>query len=77
MDSIERRWQVIRALGRAVLLASLTFVAWAPAAAQTTTGSIRGFVRNPSGTPIGDVQVVSRDSALGVTRGSVSSATGF
>src|SRR5918999_520763 len=67
----------MRALGRTVLLASLTFVAWAPAAAQTTTGSIRGYVRNTSGVPIGDVQVVARDSAMGSTRGTVTAATGF
>jgi hypothetical protein len=60
-----------------VLLASLAFTAWAPAAAQTTTGSIRGYVRNPSGAPIGDVQVVARDSAMGITRGAVTSAAGF
>jgi hypothetical protein len=68
---------VIRALGRTLLLASLTFVAWAPAAAQTTTGSIRGYVRNPGGTPISDVQVVARNIAMGVTRGGVTTATGF
>jgi hypothetical protein len=67
----------MRALGRTLLLASLTFVAWAPAAAQTTTGSIRGYVRNTSGAPIGDVQVVARDSAMGITRGTVTAATGF
>jgi hypothetical protein len=67
----------MRALGRTILLASLTFAAWAPAAAQTTTGSIRGYVRNPAGAPIGDVQVIARDSAMGSTRGTVTSATGF
>ncbi|MDQ3995827.1 MAG: carboxypeptidase-like regulatory domain-containing protein, partial [Gemmatimonadota bacterium] len=67
----------MRALGRTALLASLAFTAWVPAAAQTTTGSIRGYVRNPTGAPIGDVQVVARDSALGITRGAVTSATGF
>jgi carboxypeptidase family protein/TonB-dependent receptor-like protein len=67
----------MRALGRTTLLASLAFTAWVPAGAQTATGSIRGYVRNPSGAPIGDVQVVARDSAMGTTRGAVSSATGF
>jgi hypothetical protein len=67
----------MRALGRTALLASLAFTAWVPAAAQTTTGSIRGFVRNPGGAPIGDVQVVARDTAMGITRGAVTSASGF
>jgi hypothetical protein len=67
----------MRALGRTILLASLAFTAWVPAAAQTTTGSIRGYVRNPTGAPIGDVQVVARNTAMGITRGTVTSATGF
>jgi hypothetical protein len=67
----------MRALGTTALLASLAFTAWVPAAAQTTTGSIRGYVRNPSGAPIGDVQLVARDTSLGVSRGAVTSATGF
>ncbi|HEV3484693.1 MAG TPA: carboxypeptidase-like regulatory domain-containing protein, partial [Vicinamibacterales bacterium] len=67
----------MRALGRTVLLASLALTAWVPAAAQTTTGSIRGYVRNPNGAPIGDVQVVARDTAMGVTRGAATSASGF
>jgi hypothetical protein len=67
----------MRALGRTALLASLTFVAWSPAAAQTTTGSIRGFVRNASGAPISDVQLVARNVTMGVTRGTATTATGF
>ena len=67
----------MRALGRSILLASLALTAWVPLAAQTSTGAIRGYVRNPTGTPIGDVQVVARDSAMGLTRGAVTSATGF
>jgi hypothetical protein len=72
-----RRWQVTRALGRTALLAALAFTAWTPAAGQTTTGSIRGFVRSPAGAPIGDAQVVARNVDMGVTRGAVTTATGF
>lgn len=64
-------------MGKTIIVATLALAAWSSAAAQTTTGSIRGYARNPSGAPIGDVQVIARDSAMGITRGTVTSAAGF
>lgn len=47
------------------------------ATAQTTTGSIRGYTRDPQGAPVPGVQIGARSTTMGVTRGAVSNADGF
>ena len=44
--------------------------------AQTTTGSIRGFVRDQNGTPVAEADVQARNTATGVTRSTPSRADG-
>jgi hypothetical protein len=48
--------------------------AWA--GAQTTTGGIRGFVRDTGGIPVPNVTVTARSSTQGTTRTSVSDQNG-
>ena len=45
--------------------------------AQTTTGSIRGYVRNPSNAPVPEAQISVRSVSLGVTRNTTTNASGF
>ncbi|MGH7710864.1 MAG: carboxypeptidase-like regulatory domain-containing protein, partial [Gemmatimonadaceae bacterium] len=47
------------------------------AAAQTTTGSIRGYIRNEAGAPIPDAQISLRNPAMDLTRGTLTNANGF
>ena len=46
-------------------------------AAQTTTGSLRGVVRDAGGAPVADANVVARDVATGFERGAQTRETGF
>ena len=48
-----------------------------PAHAQTTTGSIRGYVRDQNGAGAPSVQVTARNTEMGVTRGATTNAEGF
>lgn len=52
-------------------------VAITPAAAQTSTGNIRGTVSDAQGAPVADAQVTARDIETGVQRSATTSATGF
>lgn len=45
--------------------------------AQTTTGSLRGVVRDQGGAPLGGATVTARDSATGFERSTLSRETGF
>jgi hypothetical protein len=48
-----------------------------PVAAQTTTGSIRGYIRGPNEVPISDAQIAARNVEQGQTRNAISNASGF
>ena len=48
-----------------------------PLGAQTTTGSVRGYVRDPAGSPIADAQVIARIAALGFTRATTTNTNGY
>jgi len=48
-----------------------------PVAAQTTTGSVRGYVRGTSDVPLGDAQVGVRNTDMGLNRGTLTNASGF
>ena len=67
---------VPRRLLTATVAAALIVTAGA-AGAQTTTGSIRGYVRGPNDTPVPDAQVAARNPAMGLNRGTVSNSSGF
>ena len=71
-------WTRVRAatIGGAALIAALAAPV-APAAAQTTTGGIRGYIRGPNDVPIGDAQIAARNIELGQTRNTLSNASGF
>ncbi|MDP1857119.1 MAG: TonB-dependent receptor [Gemmatimonadaceae bacterium] len=45
--------------------------------AQTTTGSVRGYVRDPAGNPLADAQISARSVDMGLLRGTVSNTSGF
>jgi hypothetical protein len=59
------------------LVAALVFGAPPDAAAQTTTGTLRGYVRGPGGAPVTDAQVGARDVETNQTRGATTNAAGF
>ena len=66
-------------LRRALVLAVAgPLMLWsAVAAAQTSTGAVRGYVTGPAGQPIAEAQVVARLAATNETRGSTTNAAGF
>ena len=76
---IARVWPTHRAAAGWVAAGLIAWLALAPAqgAAQTTTGSIRGYVRGPNATPVPDAQIAARNSAMGLNRGTLSNASGF
>jgi hypothetical protein len=45
--------------------------------AQTTTGSIRGYVRDPAGQPMAEVQLSARSIDMGLMRGTATNQSGF
>ena len=59
------------------ILLLLAAPAWRHAAAQTTTGSLRGIVRDAGGAPLGDVTVTARDTATGWERSTSTRENGF
>ncbi|MGQ0641127.1 MAG: TonB-dependent receptor domain-containing protein [Gemmatimonadaceae bacterium] len=75
------RFSIVRQSGGRSLLALgaawLTVAGASSAMAQTTTGSVRGYVRNESGAAIADAQVAVRNPAMGLTRGAITNASGF
>jgi hypothetical protein len=64
--------------GRWLLVAVTALVSFTGAlGAQTTTGSIRGYVRDQAGAPLADVQLTARNVEMGLSRNTVSNANGF
>ena len=60
-----------------VFAAALTFATPVRSFAQTTTGTIRGYVRGPGNAPVADAQVAARDAETNQSRGTASNAAGF
>ena len=58
----------------AVLLGVLTA---APTAGQVTTGSIRGFVKSPDGSPVAGARVVAINPETNLQRSAVAQQNGF
>jgi outer membrane receptor protein involved in Fe transport len=68
--------RVVRtSLARTASLAVALFATTVAAAAQTTTGTLRGTITS-GGAPIGDAQVSVRNPSTGVQRGTLSNADG-
>jgi hypothetical protein len=61
----------------AMVFAGIAFLVVGPAAAQTTTGSIRGAIRSSEGTPVTDATVVARSVTSGMLRTAVTNSDGF
>ena len=70
------RNRLARVLVFCALAACALFTA-ARADAQTTTGSIRGYVRGADGRPVPDATVTAVDASFGVTRNARANAEGF
>ncbi len=67
----------VRPFGQLVMLASvLAATAPQPAAAQTTTGTIRGSVKSASGGALADAEVQAKNVATGVVRTASANADG-
>ncbi|HEX5831642.1 MAG TPA: TonB-dependent receptor, partial [Gemmatimonadaceae bacterium] len=61
----------------AALLAVATALAPIPLAAQTSTGTVRGYVRGTTGAPIAGATIVLRDLATNQQRATQTNASGF
>jgi hypothetical protein len=70
------RNRAARALICCALAAAAIFTA-ARADAQTSTGSIRGYVRGTDGQPVPEATVTATDSSVGITRSATTNANGF
>ncbi|MGH7548251.1 MAG: TonB-dependent receptor [Gemmatimonadales bacterium] len=66
----------MRWLGRAFALAGFLVLAADHAAAQTTTSTIRGYVRDQNGAPLSGAEVQARNVDNGVSRTTTSTAEG-
>lgn len=69
MRPISDRWALRTAMAMACLASTL--------GAQTTTGSVRGYVRDPAGSPVTDAQVIARIPELGFTRATSTNTNGY
>lgn len=77
-----RSTPVVRLLARAMLLpiAAATAPTLAPSAvleAQTTTGSIRGYIRDEGGVPAAGATITARNLQLNVSRSTTANESGF
>ena len=69
---------MFRLIGAAVALAALLGAgAWTEVGAQTSTGTIRGFVRDQQGAPVIGASVVATQVGTNFQRTAVTTATGF
>lgn len=67
----------LRALTAVMVLATLlTLLASAAAQAQTTTGTIRGYVLNPAGGPVAGASVTARHAATNTQRSAITTNAG-
>jgi carboxypeptidase family protein/TonB-dependent receptor-like protein len=69
--SIRRRW-----LGWGLALSGLCVLGAGTAAAQTTTGTIRGYVKDQNGVALSAADITARNIQTGVSRTATSSAEG-
>jgi hypothetical protein len=74
MISLSRGQRLVRAL---LLLGGALVAPLGTAHAQTSTGSVRGFVRSPQGAPLAGAAVEARNIDLGTRRNTVAGDNGF
>jgi hypothetical protein len=74
---MNRHLIVVRFTTAVAFLLLLAASPWRHALAQTTTGSLRGVVRDQGGAPVTDANVIARDIATGFERGTQTRETGF
>ncbi len=73
---MRRRWTFGRRWGALLGGAILALCVCAPAGAQTTTGNIRGVVKNPSGAPVTGATITARELGTNLQRGALTSSSG-
>ncbi len=66
----------IRRLGGVLAIGGLLLLAAGRAAAQTTTGTIRGYVRDSSGAPLAAAEVQAKNAGTGLARTATTNADG-
>ena len=66
----------IRRLGGVLAIGGLLLLAADRAAAQTTTGTIRGYVRDSSGAPLAAAEVQAKNAGTGIARSATTNADG-
>ncbi|HEX8244278.1 MAG TPA: TonB-dependent receptor [Longimicrobium sp.] len=74
MRHADVRWRGVRAVAAACILA---LCAAAGAGAQTTTGSIRGYVRGANGAPVAGARVTAVNTETSLERSAVTTQNGF
>ncbi|MEP7380547.1 MAG: carboxypeptidase-like regulatory domain-containing protein, partial [Gemmatimonadota bacterium] len=70
-------WRRLAYLASAMFLPLCSLVFTNVLAAQTTTGALRGYVRDSSGAPLADAQLTARSVDMGLERSTRSNANGF
>ena len=71
MTVFDRQW-----LGRVLAIGSLFILATGRAVAQTTTGTIRGYVRDSSGAPLAAAEVQAKNVGTAITRTAMTNPDG-
>ena len=72
-----RRQEIVRRLGGLLLLAGvLAATSVGPLTAQTTTGTIRGYVKDQNGAPLSGAQVQATNVATSVARSTTTGSDG-
>ena len=68
-------WRTVSAC--AIMVLAFSTASPRDLAAQTSTGSIRGYVRDTRDSAVTSAQVIARSTDMGITRGALSNAAGF
>src|SRR5882762_8045284 len=75
LTRFHRRWSMSR--HRFLWLACITLLSFPLSlSAQTTTGTVRGYVKDQNGSPVGDAEVQARQTETGVVRSTASRSDG-
>jgi hypothetical protein len=70
-------WFFRRVLWAALITLAAVLGTVSVLSAQTVTGTVRGYVRDQSGAPLGEAQVSARNLELGIVRSVTTNASGF
>ena len=70
-------WFFRRVLWAALITLAAVLGAVRVLSAQTVTGTVRGYVRDQGGIPLGEAQVSARNLELGIVRSVTTNASGF